>query len=123
MLLSMLNSFLCTGFGLVLLWLILTPKVDDGVIIKLGMIAAMLGFLTLGWKMFEGIDQSEIRGVEWGVLMVNAGVLIVGFGYLKRKATRGHRMMRLSDWAALQDTQPMDEVDLQHVSGGRRSDA
>ena len=71
--LSLLNCLLCTGFGLVLLWLILTPKVDDGVIIKLGMIVAMLGFLALGWKMFEGIEPSEIRGVEWGMLMVNVG--------------------------------------------------
>lgn len=121
--LSLLNCLLCTCFGLVLLWLILTPKVDDGVIIKLGMIVAMLGFLALGWKMFEGIEPSEIRGVEWGVLMINVGVLIVVFGYVRRKATRGHRMLRLSDWAALQDTRPMDEADLRHVSGGRQSDA
>lgn len=121
--LSLLNCLLCTGFGLVLLWLILTPKVDDGVIIKLGMIVAMLGFLALGWKMFEGIEPSEIRGVEWGMLMVNVGVLIVIFGYVRRTAARGHRMLRLSDWAALQDTRPMDEADLRHVSGGRQSDA
>ena len=53
--------------------------------------------------------------------MVNAGVLVMVLGYLWRAARRGHKMRRQTDWASLQDTRPMDEPEMQHVSGGRRS--
>lgn len=117
-LLAMAGSSICWIFVVGLIYAIVTPKVDDRILVKIGLILAAAGFTVMGWKLWNGIDPWEVVGVERAILMTNGGALIVVAGYLTRTRRRGHSMRRQTDWAALQDTQPMPDADLRHVSGG-----
>ena len=106
---SVLNACVCFIFATVVTWAIVTPKVDDAVVIKSGLILADLGFVVLGWKFWGGIDDFEISGVLWGTLFTNTGALVIVGGYVWRVSTRGNQMRRLTDWSSLQDTRPMEK--------------
>lgn len=118
---AMAGSSLCWLFVVGLIYAIVTPKVDDRIVVKIGMILAAAGFTVMGWKMWSGISPWEVIGVERAILMTNGGALIVVVGYLTRTRRRGHSMRRQTDWAALQDTRPMTDAELRHASGGASS--
>ena len=117
-LISMAGSLVCWVFVLVLVYAILTPKFDDRIVVKVGLILAAAGFTVMGWKLWDGIDPWDVLGIQRAILMTNGGALIVVIGYLTRSRRRGHSMRRQTDWAAMEDTRPMSDADLRHVGRG-----
>lgn len=108
-LVGMLSAATCFVFVAVITWLVVSPKVDDGLVVKAGLILSDLGFLRLGWKLWSGLGPSDMVDLERTILLINAGAFVVIGGWLWRVMRNGHVMRRHTDWSALQDTRPMPE--------------
>lgn len=117
LLLGLINAAACGLIAVVLMWMILSPKVHDGVIIKAGLIAMSLGFGSIALLMLDGMTADDIISLERSLLLVNAGVAVVIVGYLLRKASARHALRRSTDWSDL-DTIPAERW--AQVSGGKR---
>jgi len=101
--LSLINSFACGLISLVLIWMILSPRFHDGLIIKAGLIPMALGFGSIALLLFAGLKPSSVQGMGNGLLLINAGLALVIIGYLRRKARDHHPARRTTDWADLLD--------------------
>jgi len=80
--LTAINAGLCALMTLALCWLIMSPAVKDGVIIKLGLITAALGFLGASLALVErGPTQwdpllTAALAVWFGMFVAGAGVAV-----------------------------------------------
>lgn len=111
LLLCWVNAAACGLISLALLGAILSPKVHDGVVIKIGLISLAAGFGAIALRLFEGVNPDDVLGLERALLLVNAGIAVVIVGYLLRKARVHHPVRRSTDWAQLMDTRPMEDSD------------
>ena len=106
------NALGCGLISLSLMWAILSPKVHDGVVIKIGLIGMALGFGSIALRLVGGIQPHDIPGLERSLLLINAGIAVVIVGYLMRKARSGHSARRSSDWAEFDDAPSMQWPDI-----------
>lgn len=86
--LALINGAACGLISIALLGAILSERVQDGIVIKVGLICMALGFGSISLRLVDGVGPAELLGLERGLLLVNAGVAVVIFGYLSRKARR-----------------------------------
>lgn len=108
LLLSWVNAAACGLISIALIGAILSPKVHDGVVIKIGLICLAAGFGAIALRLLDGVNPDEVVGLERALLLVNAGIAVVIVGYLMRKARKHHPVRRSTDWAQLMDTRPME---------------
>ena len=96
-----LNATMCFFISVALICAVLNPHIHDGILIKLGCIAMVLGFGTIGWHMTPlGHDVRPMDLIPWqrSILIINVGIAIVIFGYLLRRLHEKHPLRRLTDW-------------------------
>lgn len=105
---SLANAAACGLISLALIGAILSPKVHDGIVIKIGLICLAAGFGAIALRLLDGVGPDEVLGLERALLLINAGVAVVIVGYLMRKSNRHHPVRRSTDWARLMDTRPME---------------
>lgn len=98
-LLRVINAGACGLISLALIGAVLSPKVHDGVIIKVGLISLAAGFGALALRMVSHTLPNEIVGIQRALLLVNAGIAVVIIGYLLRKAKNPKD--HLTDWSDL----------------------
>lgn len=103
--LTLVNALACGLISLALLAAIVSPAVQDGVIIKVGLISMALGFGAMALRLFDGIGPEEMPSVLRALALINAGIGVVIVGYLLRKAVAKHPVRRSTDWGEL-DTRP-----------------
>ena len=108
LLLLLVNAAACGAISLALLWAILSPRVHDGVVIKVGLICMALGFGAIAVRLLGDQGSSQEFAVLKALAVVNAGIAIVIVGYVLRKVRRQHPVRRSTDWGEL-DTQPHQE--------------
>ena len=105
LLLAWANGIVCALIACGLLAAILSPRVRDGVVIKVGLICMALGFGGIAVDMLEGLEDGNAVRLSRCIALVSAGVIIVAGGYLHRCARAGAPQRRVSDWSDL-DTRP-----------------
>lgn len=88
LLLSWINAAASGLISLVLIGAILSPKVHDGVVVKIGLICLAAGFGAIALRLLDGIGPDEVVGLERALLLVNAGIAVVIVGYLMRASRR-----------------------------------
>lgn len=93
-----LNGLMCTVFVLLLVAAIVHPCVQDGVVIKVGMIFMAAGFLALASHAFDLAQPGGMLDIERALLLTNTGALVVGLGWLRRTRLARHKARRRSDW-------------------------
>ena len=108
MALSLINAFACGVISLALIGAVLSPRVHDGVVIKVGLISMALGFGSIALILFEGITSEKVIVIERALLLINAGVTVVILGYLWRKAKLHHPVRRSTDFTNFGDTLPTE---------------
>ena len=101
-LLLIVNVAACLLLATAAAWAILSERVHDGVLIKLGLIGASLGFAAVGLLLAAG-EGGQPLGRALGLL--HAGLLLVAGGVLWRAWRCGHQLRRLSDWMDVEDVQ------------------
>lgn len=74
---------------------IMAPRVNDGVVPKIGLIAVAVGLLAMGLQLLE--DTPSLRALTNGVLVVTSGVCVAAAGAVFR-FWRGHRAEWLKGW-------------------------
>lgn len=99
-LLSLLNALSSGVISLALIGLVLSAKVHDGIVIKVGLISMAFGFGSIALRMVNGLGPEDLYGLARSLLLVNAGLAVVIVGYLLRRSRSGHPIRRASDWAA-----------------------
>lgn len=94
--------------AIVLMWAVLSPRVRDGVITKLGLICMALGHASLAvqLRLIEISDADPaVRGAVHAALLLSAGGLVVALSILWRLVHPRHPKRRRSDWIAAADSQ------------------
>lgn len=82
-------------------WAILSCRVRDGIIVKIGLTFISLGFLGV---FMLALDPGGAQPLAFSNALVHIGLLICVGGYLVRhwrhrpRARQGPRQRRLSDW-------------------------
>lgn len=84
---------------------VLSPKVHDGVVIKLGLIFVALGAGGLASALYNGLDLKDIHALTHSTLLLNIGLLIVIIGGVLRLRTPAtcERRRRVSDLVPLDE--------------------
>lgn len=108
-LLLVLNIAACVLLASLCTWAVLSPRVRDGVLVKLGLILAVQGFAGLGVALAGGYP---LLVIVRALGLLHVGLLVVVCGWWWRRVKAGNSQRRVSDW--------MDLSDLQH-EGGRRA--
>jgi hypothetical protein len=98
LMLAYVNAFTCGLISLVLVAAILSPRVQDGVVIKVGLIAMAMGFGSLALRLIDKSNSMCDPHWQRSILLVNFGIATVVMGYLLRRAMAHHQLRRLSDW-------------------------
>lgn len=103
--LALVNGGASGLISLALCYVVLNPKIHDGIVIKLGLISMALGFGSIGLRMLDPVLMNDAIGFGRSVLLINIGVVVIILGYVTRCGRCGHALRRLTDWAEL-DTRP-----------------
>jgi hypothetical protein len=85
--------------SLALVVAILSPRVRDGIVIKVGLCAMSLGFgaITMRWL----FRPWNIQMLEAAIAMVEVGAVVAVLGYVWRTRRAGHPLRRSTDWGLL----------------------
>lgn len=111
------NAAFCLLMFLSVVFAILHPSVNDGVVIKVGLIFLAVGFGSLAFKLLCGVDGPEFHGLLKTMLLVHIGAAISFVGYVLRVLKTGNKMQRLSDWTEMK---MVPESRWHQVAGGDR---
>lgn len=103
LLISWINAAACGLISLALIGAIVSPRVHDGIVVKVGLISMAGGFGATALSLIDGVGPDEIVSLERSLLLINAGIAVVIVGYLLRKARVHHPVRRATDWAALDE--------------------
>lgn len=102
--LALMTAIASGAIALVMLWAILNPRVRDGVLVKLGLIAVMLGSGAIALRMSDGaVNRWDVIGIQRSLLLIDAGLIAIVVGYALRRLHAHHPMRRRSDWVDLDD--------------------
>lgn len=98
------NAIACGVVSLAAAWAVIDPRVRDGVIIKLGLIALSIGTGAAAVLLGTGGPPQLIGRAA---LLVNLGGTAIAAGWYLRTRTGKRRRRHVTDWAslALDDTE------------------
>lgn len=96
-----LNAVMTGLLAIVLIVAILHPGVNDGIVIKVGMIGMALGFGAIALIMLDGIQPGDRTRIQRGLLMVCSGIAVVILGYAWRCRRCKHPLRRRTDFGDL----------------------
>lgn len=99
---DLLNAAACGLIALVLIFAVLHPRVQDGIVVKVGLISMALGFGSISVWSLDGLAEGDAQHMARSTLMISAGAFVVLAGYVIRNLR--HPARRLSDW--LRPAQP-----------------
>ena len=86
-------------------WAIMSPTVNDGIVIKIGLICLSVGFM--GIFFFHVSVPAGPHPLAVAQALVHLGLLICLAGYvLRRKRHRGASCRRVSDWVQRREMSP-----------------
>lgn len=101
LILSLSNAAVCGVLSLLLMGMVLSNRVRDGIVIKAGLIAMALGFGAVALCFVDGSAMGDGMRLAPAILLVNIGIAVVIVGYLWRAYRAGHPLVRRTDWAPL----------------------
>lgn len=93
-LMSVINLAACGLLSAAALWAVLSPRVQDGIIIKLGLGMLSLGFAAVGMAL---AGDRPMVAVERALAFVHLGLLLVAAGIAIRWHRTG-RVYRVDEW-------------------------
>lgn len=99
------NAVVCGLLSLLMVWMVLSPKVHDGIVIKAGLSTMAVSFAGISWA---SIDPEALWNGERFIrllLPLACGMSVVIVGYLWRSLRTGNPHRRRTDFADLETTQ------------------
>lgn len=107
--LSAANASVCGMLSFLLAWMVLSTKVQDGIVIKAGLIAMALAFALLAYFSMDPATAWDGERFQRATLLLGVGIGVVIVGYLWRAHRAGHQIRRASDFADF-DSRPMEHI-------------
>ncbi len=101
---SLINAGTSLLISATLVIAILSKRVRDGIVIKIGLGSMALGFLVVAMHMLR-IAGADVQGLQRALLLVNSGLAVVIIGYVYRVHGAGHAFRRITDWADFDEAQ------------------
>lgn len=101
-LLGVLNVMACGALAAAAGWAIMSTRVRDGVVIKLGLIGVVVGFAALGYSLAV---YAPVFIIERCLATLHGGLLVVVAGWWMRGRRAPAPKRRKSDWMDLEDLQ------------------
>lgn len=95
--LALINAASSGLIALALVAAIVSTRVRDGVVIKVGLIGMALGFGSIALRLLDGLTNTDAAGLAKSLVLINAGIAVAIVGYLLRRARAGHPVRRLTD--------------------------
>lgn len=95
--LALINAASSGLIALALIAAIVSTRVHDGVVIKVGLIGMALGFGSIALRLLDGLTNSDAAGLAKSLVLINAGIAVAIVGYLLRRVRAGHQVRRASD--------------------------
>lgn len=104
---TLINTAVCCVLAAAATWACLSPRVHDGIVIKIGLIGLALGFASHAWIVHDGIDTFDAIAMARAQLLINAGLAVVVVGWLRRGRPGRHHVpeRRASDFVDLDSTE------------------
>jgi hypothetical protein len=102
LILSLANAAVCGVLALVLIGMVLSHRIHDGIVIKTGLCGMVLGFGAIAVALIDGSPVGDGIRFSRALLLVNAGIAVVLVGYLWRARQAGHAVRRTTDWVELE---------------------
>lgn len=97
------NLVVCAVLALVLAVAVLSPRVRDGIVMKLGLMSMSLGFAITSFRLWDGWDCSDLQAEGRALAMIHIGVLLAALSYVLRSRNGRLKLRRRTDWADLPD--------------------
>lgn len=95
---ALINAAVCGLIATALVALILSPRVNDGIVIKSGLICMALGFGAVAVRMADGLRAEDALHLARAILLINLGLLLAAGGYALRRKRARRPLRRASDW-------------------------
>lgn len=89
---GVLSLFAAAGLG----YVVLTDRIHEGIIIKLGLILMVIGLLAAAALTLRGIES--LRGLFHAGIALRGGLCIVIVGYWFKRQRVRHPCLRMEDW-------------------------
>lgn len=96
------NAVACLLLALLAAWAVISPRVRDGVVIKLGLILLAMGAAGLAVALATG-DPAYV--VLRALVLHTVGLYLIAVGWLWRARRARAPCRRASDWVDLEDLQ------------------
>jgi hypothetical protein len=97
------NLVVCAVLALALATAVLSPRVRDGIVMKLGLMSMSLGFAITAYRLWDGWDCSDLQAEGRALAMIHIGVLLAALSYALRSRGGRLKLRRRTDWAELTD--------------------
>lgn len=91
------NAIVTGLIALALVWAVMSPKIEDGLVIKLGLASMALGFM--GVSVMSWLDQWWT--MPQALAAIHIGLILCGVGYWYRSKRAHKPLRRATDWADL----------------------
>lgn len=98
------NALVCAVLALLTAWAVLSPRINDGVMIKAGLIFMALGFSATAVALADGQTCSDLHVLGRAELLTHTGLLVVGLGFAWRIRDGRRRCRRVTDWGLFDDS-------------------
>ena len=92
----MFSAIYCFTIAAVVLYMIMSDRVKDGVVVKAGLILIAIGFFGGGCVIYEGQTSLATKAI----LFIGTGILICVGGMFYRGWVATEKRRRFSDWFA-----------------------
>lgn len=109
-LIAFINAASSAAIAVGLVWAVLSKRVLDGVIIKVGLGTMAMGFFVVALHTLD-IGAADARGLQRAMLLINSGISVVIIGYAFRRRFAGHSLRRFSDWTQFSESTQSPESD------------
>lgn len=97
------NAIAYAVLALATAWAVLNPRINDGVVIKAGLIFMALGFSATAVALADGQTCSDLHVLGRAELLIHSGLLVVGLGFAWRIRDGRRRRRRVTDWGLFDD--------------------
>jgi hypothetical protein len=102
--LALFNALGCGAIAAAMVWAVLSPRVHDGVVIKVGLILMALGFGGIALRMLDPSSAPANQLAEMlarSVFLINIGAAVALAGYRWRTRHKPRVRRRATDWGDL----------------------
>jgi hypothetical protein len=82
-------------------WAILSPRVRDGTIGKIGLMCCSVGFAAMAIKMSDGFASDDLWAIANVMVLINIGAALLAAEWAWRSFRARRVLRRMSDWMDL----------------------